>query len=367
MPVMHWFVVVPTAAGTAPVELLCTVHPEPPSRPGCDVYEFGDDGEMARAQFTDHGGVFDDAAGEADVDADDALSSPCFTPPPDDLAEPVVDWHAEYRLLDEAGTPATSANGIPRQPVFTSPASRPMTLTEQQAAMRMQTADAHTPSGLLFGALPEGTDGADTRPRGRGRGDTRPSPSHHTHIYPAGSRPEALRMGGSVSAGPPFGHSGTLAHALRPDGTTGHAGDHVDADTCLSLSHHTHPIAAASRPEALRMGGSVPEEPPFGTVARAHALWLQWHRSTRRTPAHRADYLAVHPDAARGPTRVQRGVQSHSRGPARSSRADADAIRDGARCAHGDPTPRAGASPHRQLEHSQWHAGREGRAVLTRA
>jgi hypothetical protein len=64
------------------------------------VYEFGDDGEMARAQFTDHGGVFDDAAG------DDALSSPCFTPPPDDPAEPVVDWHAEYRLLDDAGTHA---------------------------------------------------------------------------------------------------------------------------------------------------------------------------------------------------------------------------------------------------------------------
>ena len=31
MPVMHWFVVAPSAAGTTPVELLCTVHPEPPS------------------------------------------------------------------------------------------------------------------------------------------------------------------------------------------------------------------------------------------------------------------------------------------------------------------------------------------------
>ena len=189
MPVMHWFVVVPSAAGTAPVELLCTVDPDPPSRPERDVYEFGDDGEMARAQFTDHGGVLDDTAGDADVDAD-ALSSPCLTPLSDDPAEPVdrhADYFAEYRLLDDAGTPATAVAGIPRQPVFTSPVSRPMTLTEQQAAMHMQMADARTPSALLFSAPADvPTDGVDTCL----------SLSHQSHLNPAGSRPEALRMGG---------------------------------------------------------------------------------------------------------------------------------------------------------------------------
>ena len=58
MPHMYWFVVVPTSTGTAPVELLCTVTPDPPSRPDCDVFAFGDDSEMARAQFADHGGVY---------------------------------------------------------------------------------------------------------------------------------------------------------------------------------------------------------------------------------------------------------------------------------------------------------------------
>ena len=102
MPIMHWFVVVPTAAGTAPVELLCTVGPDPPSRPDCDVYAFGADGEMARAHFTDYGGVHDDAADDADAD-DDALSSPCYSPPSDDHA----DSAGADRSTVDAGTPAT--------------------------------------------------------------------------------------------------------------------------------------------------------------------------------------------------------------------------------------------------------------------
>ena len=52
----------------------------PPSRPDCDVFALGDDSEMARAQFSDHGGVYD-AVEDADADI---LSSPCstsFSPP----------------------------------------------------------------------------------------------------------------------------------------------------------------------------------------------------------------------------------------------------------------------------------------------
>ena len=126
MPLMHWFVVVVTAAGTAPVELLCTVDPDPPSRPDCDVFAFGDDSEMARAQFTDHGGVHDDAAEDSDADAD-VLLSPAYSPPPDGHAD-----SADVDPIAAAGTPATLVGEIPRQPLFTPPVSRPMTLTEQQ-------------------------------------------------------------------------------------------------------------------------------------------------------------------------------------------------------------------------------------------
>ena len=316
------------------------------------MYEFGDDGEMARAQFTDHGGVFDDAAGEADVDADDALSSPCFTPPPDDPAEPVVDWHAEYRLLDDAGTPATSASDIPRQPVFTSPASRPMTLTEQQAAMHMQTADARTPSGLLFGASPEARTAADTCPWPRHA--TPPIPSHQTHLYPAGSRPEALRMGGSVSAGRSVWtqwHCRTRMGPMAPPGTQ----ETGDADTC-------HPFP--TRPTRLRrhrgrrlcVWGGPFRELTFGySGTAAHAghqhIGQITSPSTPMPPANLHGFSEEFSPAHVGP----RDPLAPTPMP----------FAMGPDCAHGDPTPRAGASPHRQLEHSQWHAGRAGRAVLT--
>ena len=56
MPNMHWFVAVPNAA-TGQLELLCTVTAEPPTRPDCDVFAFGEDDELARAHFVDNGGV----------------------------------------------------------------------------------------------------------------------------------------------------------------------------------------------------------------------------------------------------------------------------------------------------------------------
>ena len=56
MPNMHWFVAVPTTAA-GQLELLCTVTAEPPTRPDCDVFTFGEDDELARAHFVDSGGV----------------------------------------------------------------------------------------------------------------------------------------------------------------------------------------------------------------------------------------------------------------------------------------------------------------------
>ena len=122
--------------------------PDPPSRPDCDVFAFGDDSEMARSQFSDHGGVYD-AVEDADTDI---LSSPCstsFSPPQDGHAGAAG---ADY-FTAAAGTPTTLVPESPRQPLSTPLASRPATLTEQQAAMHART-DAPTPSALLFGAPP---------------------------------------------------------------------------------------------------------------------------------------------------------------------------------------------------------------------
>ena len=117
--------------------------------------------------------------------------------------------------------------------------------------------------------------------------DARMPHFHETHLFAAASRPEALHVGGSVSktrSGSPSSgaeperewdrRAGTqkvlvpgapVGGVLSPDGAR------------LPHSHETHPFAAASRPEALHVGGSVSQTRSGSPSSGAEPEW-GWDR-----------------------------------------------------------------------------------------
>ena len=104
--------------------------------------------------------------------------------------------------------------------------------------------------------------------------DGAPMPhSHETHLYAAASRPEALHVGGSVSQTQSGSPSAGAESEWEWDCSAGMQEVWVSGDTAaqavslpdgapMSHSHETHLYAAASRPEALHVGGSVLQTQP---------------------------------------------------------------------------------------------------------
>ena len=179
MPVMHWFVVVPSAAGTAPVELCAPLTP---------IHLHAQSAMCTSSATTARWRELSSRTTAGSSTTPPMTPTPTMTPSPHRatlLRQTTTQTSAGAdRSTVDAGTPATLVAEVPRQPLFTPSVSRPMTLTEQQAARHMQTVGARTPSALLFGAPPSEARRQCPPTRYVVRERTVPTPAHPSPTIP---------------------------------------------------------------------------------------------------------------------------------------------------------------------------------------